>query len=381
MLFQYRLEHYQKLHKQERLIDNCHSGLRKIQASAETEYDYKVEDLFGDESDSVYYRSYYHGLFKVNHVSAFSYGDTIGKSSFSAPFEVKGNPALVLEDNNYVLALSGNSKIVGNCYVPNGKINTTVFKGEIYKNKVPVVGNIEQSKSPFPELNPEYTKLMEQNIDKITNYNLSDNLPEKDTIYNSFFNQTIIFKINDGWSLYQKSIVGNVALVSDMPLDIPRDCNLQDVVIIAPVIKISEGFKGRVQLFATDTIVIQNGVTLLFPSAIYVVPNQEIKSQILISKNTEVNGVIVISGNENSDHLLNIENGAVINGLVYNSGNCQLEGKINGSLYSHLMYQRDASAIRYNLMYNGQIKSVKNTLLINFTTTGKPLDFLAWAKE
>ncbi len=381
MLFQYRLEHYQKMQKQERLIDNCYSGLRKIQVSAETEYDNKVEDLFGYESDSVYYRSYYHGLFKVNHVSAFSFGDTISKTSFSAPFEIKSNPALVLEDNNYVLALSGNSKIVGNCYVPNGKINTTVFKGEIYKNKEPVVGNIEQSKSLFPELNPEYTSLIEQTIDKITNYNLSDNLSEKDTIYNSFFNQTTTFRINDGWSLYQKSIVGNVILLSDMPLDIPRDCNLQDVVIIAPVINISEGFEGRVQLFATDTIIIQNGVSLFFPSAIYVIPNQESKSLVLLSKNSETNGVIVITGKENSNHLLNIENGAVINGFVYNAGNCMLEGKINGSLFSHLMYQRDASAVRYNLMYNGQIKSIKNAALINFTTTGKPLDFLAWAKD
>jgi len=381
MLFQYRLEHYQKMQKQERLIDNCYSGLRKIQVSSETEYDNKVEDLFNDESDSVYYRSYYHGLFKVNHVSAFSYGDTIGKSSFSAPFEIKINPALILKDNNYVLALSGNSKIVGNCFVPKGKINTTVFKGEIYKNKEPVVGNIEQSKSPFPELNPEYASLMEQNIDKITNYSFSDILPEKDTIYNSFFNPTTIFRVNDGWSLYQKSIFGNVTLVSDNPLDIPGNCKLQDVVIIAPVISISEGFEGRVQLFATDTVIIQNGVSLLFPSAIYVVPNLEIKPLVLLSENSATNGVIVIAGNDNPNHLLNIENGAVINGLVYNAGNCQLEGKINGSLFSHLMYQRDASAIRYNLIYNGQIRSTKNTALINFTTTGKPLDFLAWVKE
>lgn len=377
LIHEINTRHYLNYEKEIRLQDNCLSGLVMIKGQWNTDFDRETVDLFDQQTDSVYLRSYNYGLFKVNHCSAFSYGDTLKRAVLSAPLAFSS--ALILKQQPYELTLSGRAWINGNIRVPQGLVKTSTFRGEIYYKKEPVNGQIRESLEDFPTLSSPILGHLE-NIYHPLKYEVdSYPLPDLDSISNAFEYDPLHFHQKTPLSLIGRHMHGNIILSSDRSINVAASSILDRTLIIAPKVEIQSGFKGNVQIFATDTIILNEGVHLTYPSAIVVNQLAELPSVLNIGANCLIDG-IVLSINETNTGRLSIAESALINGFVYTDTPCKLGGKIRGSTYAHGFVQQDASAIRHNLIYNGECIQNRQTPVFNYTIGTDSLSFIAWLK-
>ena len=155
-----------------------------------------------------------------------------------------------------------------------------------------------------------------------------------DSIENSFTNETIVIKSKMDLILDQ-TFIGNIIISSDSGISITSKCSIENAILYAPCVKIEDGFNGKLQIFATDSIIIHKNVSLNYPSVICI-SNSKIKNPFIdIYENCDINGII-LSANYNTkfkNSLIKIRPTSIINGLVYSDSNVDIQGSIFGSLF------------------------------------------------
>jgi hypothetical protein len=357
-----------------RLQDNCYSGLVLLQQEWMSERN-NILDLFEKQTDSVALKSFMHGIFQVNHCSSFSFGDSLKKGTLNAPMGPQ--ETLILEDQNYELALSGNTKILGNIQVPNGQVNTATFRGDIIRNREPVIGEVSPSPEEFPLLDERFIEHLNQVYSPLEFEVAYPEYSRMHAFNGSFEKETLRFHLQGALHLKGDTLAGNCVISSDRSIHIHSDCALNHTVLIAPSIYVQDGFEGFVQLFVTDTLVLQPHVNLEFPSACVAKAREDNPVHMEIMKKSKVEGILLVLSENNTGRLV-IHHEAKIQGQVYSHIPLQLEGLVEGSIVSHAFVQQDASAIRHNLLYNGEIYGSESTAMVHFFENEKTLHPIAW---
>jgi hypothetical protein len=123
-------------------------------------------------------------------------------------------------------------------------------------------------------------------------------------------------------------------VVSKKGISVERTARLNDVLLFSQKIEIEANLQGNFQLFATDTIRIQDGVSMLFPSTIALIGGQCEKPLIQIGKNCTLLGDIVLQATSSTPKavcIIGVQTN--IHGKVYCAGKVELRGKVNGSVY------------------------------------------------
>ena len=77
---------------------------------------------------------------------------------------------------------------------------------------------------------------------------------------------------------------------------------VQDSVICGRVVKISTGFRGSLQVFASDSVIVGGGASLEYPSGIYVDSGDK-RPYVILEKGAEVKGYVIVTS-INSDSQL-----------------------------------------------------------------------------
>src|SRR5690606_12628712 len=90
--------------------------------------------------------------------------------------------------------------------------------------------------------------------------------PYKDSLYINSFHNVIEPLHTTSQDLKSKSIKGNYIFISKDTINIDKSSYLEDVILVAPVIRIEDGFVGNLQAFASKTIEIGSNVMLNYPS-------------------------------------------------------------------------------------------------------------------
>lgn len=378
LLHDYKQKNYQHLIQQEKLRDNTLSILKYESSIIGSLKKDSVFDLYGFDNDSVLFNSFYHGVLKVNYASAFKRNDTVSKLCLSAPLIKNNLNAIVLSNTRFPLSISGNTSVIGKCYVPNSSISTSNFKGELFSGVTVEKSNIANSPKVFPLLNKLFNEIFNQSNE----IKLYEDLPYLDTLKNSFTKVKQQFFVKNGSQLSRMIIDGNILLFNPDFIIIPSDAILKNVIVVSPKIIVQKGFSGSAQLFATDSIVIGQNVHLKFPSIIFIKNSVENNSVVEIKIGSAIEGAIIVQEEDlQSDNLpenkLIISSNSLIKGSVYNRGKCLMEGKINGTIYTDLFYQADATALRYNLLYNAIINPDESEKEMNFIE-GISSGFVSW---
>jgi hypothetical protein len=128
--------------------------------------------------------------------------------------------------------------------------------------------------------------------------------------------------------------------------------------LIAPIIKIGKGFRGKVQLFASDSIVIDTNATLLYPSVVCL--NATGKKAFFETRHgATISGTIILAGEGRPLYLM--RPGSVLHGQLYNSGTTQLEGRVYGSAYLQGMRFYNEWGEHENIIRDGVIDNGKPT--------------------
>lgn len=264
-------------------------------------------------------------------------------------------PNLFLTDQGRPLSVCGKTKIEGNCYLPLSGVKRAYIAGSSYEGSQLIYGQKKTSQKQLPKINADLVLQMStvqgEQLDwdnEIVSYHCPF-----DSIPIHYYSNAPIFIQNQSYS-------GQIIIESKDSIIVSNQAILKDVILKSPKIIIEKGFRGNLQCLASDYIIIQENVILEYPSVLGLVENRkkEKASTITIAEKTQIIGSIFLMS-ETPDFrkpvFLNIKKDAIINGFVYCVGETQLNGTINGSIYTQSFYLKTASSAYQNHLLNAQI--------------------------
>lgn len=286
--------------------------------------------------------------------------------------------SLYLQDKNNYLTFSGTSKVTGNCHLPAMGYQNSLAT---VNNKIaePIVnGEIEVSDKQLPQISStyrdqNYASLLEQSIGLINTVNYGD-FASIDTLNQPFSNPTLNLINTNSDIRISNSLSGNIKIISSNPVVLSKEAQLNNIIVYAPTIVVEKGFKGSVQLFATDSLHVESDCQLTFPSFVAIIPHPTKKftrnRYLIIDSLTAISGGIVALSpikinDDNKVSKLMVNKKSSVTGQIYCDGDLQLKGKVVGSVFASSLFITSEWGEIGNILENTEInsKSIPNTFI------------------
>lgn len=327
---------------------------------------YKCIDLFDNGTDSVYVQRKQWGAYEIAISKAINRNKSIiriGLAGFCP--NVEDRYSLYLVDEDKPLSLCGNTHIKGKAILPKAGVKRAYIEGQSFSGTSLIDGEIVQSSKSMPALNTELLNYLQLVFAQKT-LAADDSIIELkngltgDTIKNSFLLKTIVFTSKTPLQLNNGTYEGNIAIVSEKEITIASTVVLKEILLFAPKIIIESGFKGNLQAFASDTLILQKKVTLNYPSVLGLIKDNKTltDSQLILNDEDTVAGnIFVYKGGNNPIQQagLIVSEEALIIGQVYSNGYIDVKGTINGSMMCNKIMLTTPSSVYENHLLNSII--------------------------
>jgi len=385
---------YDSIEISQRLRMNVDSGINLLlskQSIVGINEELKIK-LFDELEDSISVSRKQWGAYEV----------VISKANFKsnscvkvAQIGFKFNPAdrfsLYLQDNDKPLSVCGQTKIKGDAFIPKAGIKRAYIEGQNFIGSTLVDGKIQQSSKVLPPTNPNFFDLISEKYFNSKN-DFSDSLLElnlneyQDTINNSFNNKTIVINFTNSINLTGASLIGNVMVISSRQINVSKNSVVKNAILIAPKIIFEQDFKGCLQAFASDSIILKENIRLDYPSCLGLIKSAPLPSlsSIIISENDSIYGNIfaikkIIDPLKEVAILLKKK--SFVYGQIYSSGSVDAQGVIYGSLMCSKITLTTPSSLYENHLLNSEIdeaKLSKHFIGINLIEQSSYKDIVQW---
>jgi len=251
------------------------------------------------QGDSVYLSKYEWGLYDIAVVKAQMQQDSLMKNALLGTI-VPDSTVLYITDEDRPVSVSGETVIKGTTFLPKSGIRPSYVDGEYFKgNKNIVEGKTRDSDRQMQALNTSRISYLQKLVKGDST--IANMLPSGITTKNAFNYRTSKYRLLAGQANLIDSLLGNVQVISDTTITISAAAVLQDVVIIAPCIRIEKGFVGSAQFFARDSLVLEDNVILQYPSTAAVVGEAGKSTSLRIGNNCKVAGTVLLYDPKRSD--------------------------------------------------------------------------------
>jgi hypothetical protein len=364
--FRYKL-YFRQFASRQKLDLNASSGMNLLLADFDSGKEGKVLDLYGVENDSVLIKKVRWGIFDIGIAKAFDH-QMQSVRIFQIGNEPKGmtKSAIYLVDDGNSLAVTGNTNINGTCYLPERGVRGAEVSGFHFSGNRFINGEVRKSLRKLPEISREpidkVIELMESSADALRGTYSTRYDESSDSIFVSFLSTPLLIYAKGPLEV-NKKMSGFILLKSDTLVTVKRDAKLEDVMILAPEIVIEEGFRGNIQAFATDTLVIGEKCELKYPSVLGVIKNDFDRYQpsIVVGKDSFCHGFI-FSYQRVEDMrrtLISIQPGAEVIGQIYSDGYLELKGKVTGGIMCRRFILHTPASIYENHLLHASIDNVR----------------------
>ena len=377
MAYHYKIQNRENL-LQKKLERNVNSALTLLMVESESSEQAKLIDLYGEESDSVQIKNYSWGVFEVATVKAFSGRYSVTKSvEYGYKPDETFSSAIYLADLSRPLNLCGKTKIIGDCYLPESGVKRGYIEGKSFEGTIMINGNVKSSKNTLPALNKEIIKKL-SNL--FTNEAFGTGLYRRldlvgvDTLITSFLDTTVLVALSGNTTIAGKFLSGNIIIYSTSPILIEENSRLEDIILVAPSIKLKKGFRGSIQAFATDSIIVEENCILNYPSALGLIKKDHKTTQpfIKVMKNAILSGIAFTSQSEFvsdlQQTLISIDKDALLIGQLYADGFADIKGEVRGMVWCNKFILKTASSVYENHLLDAVIDRSK--LSIHFVGSG-----------
>lgn len=398
LLLQYHRQYAAQALRQERLQQNLHSATNLLLTQEPAiDGDSTATNLFGDERDSVILIRRPWGVFDIGITYAYEQRDTLSNAFLMGRVPTDSERyALYLADEYRPLSISGKTRIQGDAYLPEAGIRKSYIENQAYAyEEVIHGGTMRHSEANLPALNSAI-------IERLTAYlqpepgaewmtSASDWFAAAgDSLHQRFFDQPLVLHGLDSITVSGAPITGQVIIIADRAITVTADAVLDNILLFAPAIRFADGFKGRLQAFARDSLVVGQACTLEFPSVLGLVniPKDsivyEFQPLLRIDSASVVNG-LVFSHFPGSEQLLAnvmIGKSATVNGQVYAGGLLELQGTVNGITLCRRFTLQTPSSLYENFVLGGVMDLTglsphyAGSSLLNAGRLGKVLNWL-----
>lgn len=306
-----------------------------------------------DETQSIhnFFEVKKHGIVEVLITQTTFKMDTLTSINFigSKPLE---RTALYVSNFSNPLSFAGTVKLIGDKKLPLKNIQEKFISNK--QNLLTNIGKTEQSEDMLPSINPDFKNIViPKNRVKLSNLIKKEGL----LYFNSFRGNVLAVNLDD-YKLDNIRMKGNFVLVHPDSISISSSSQLEDVVIISPKVTVENGFKGTIQVFASQQIKVGEQVILSFPSVLCVDARDKGKTEITIGENTKIYGAVVLYGNpiqQAEKNIVSLTTNTVIVGDVYSSGKLKCGGKVYGSVYTNWIFSQTESGKYENCLIDTEI--------------------------
>lgn len=277
--------------------------------------------------------------------------------------------ALYVEDNNKPLIVVGRTQIQGVAYLPKQGVRPGNISGKSYYGRHLIYGIRKQS-AQLPELLDGIRENINdiQDTPQIISRDQILDIARKRIFKNSFFEPVKLLYEVSPIILSNIELSGHILVQSENRIVVEADTRLKDVVLVAPVIEIADNAKGRFQAFATEKIIMGKNCVLGYPSAVVLkekqfIPTDSIRTDTLrrkihIKENSSIKGIVAYLGQyepDNYEPQVILEENSLVKGEIYCEENLELNGNVNGSVYTANFIVPRFGTIYQNHLYNSEI--------------------------
>ncbi len=360
LLYGFEKKQEKSIDFQDRVRRNVDSGLNLLLSSDLEDYpEWTILDLFEDERDSVELKIIPWGVYEVGLCKSW-YRNKKAQKSILIGGEKQVDYSLYLAEMNQALSLGGNTKLSGICYIPKKGLKRGNIENQPYVGSNLLYGTRRESDRSLPKMDlrrfEEFFFISESDEDSLVYY---DNMISE-TIDRSFFEPTVVVESSYNMTIYESTLNGNVKILCNGDLSIGGDSKLDNVIIYCDKLFIEEGFEGSIQVFARDSVFIEDDVHLTYPSAIYAKQLGEDKSAFVqVGERCSVSGEIIAYEKQlkrDNWPLIAFGEESVFQGTIYCNGYIELKNSlVAGSVSALKSIYHGQSGIYENTFVNAQI--------------------------
>jgi type II secretory pathway pseudopilin PulG len=357
---------------------NLSSGLAYAQASTTHPYFRRLSlDLFGQETDSVTIEQKPWGVFDVAVVIAAKgqFRDT-AVALLGSQFSTENQAALYLADENVPLSVNGDAQVRGVAYLPRAGTARPANLPQTgpARTGLAVTGDVRPSQATLP-LEPDSTlaRLRDYASLKLTAW-LPPGTPITSTVrgqHRSFVASPVLIYQAAPLTLRSVTLTGQVVVASAQRLTVEASAQLDNVLLLAPVVVLKRGFRGRVQVFARDTVDVEEGCQLAYPSAVGAY-SAEGPAVVRLGAGSQISGVVLAASTAMARNgKLLMAPSAAIEGQVLATGALENCGVVRGTVMCRHLTYRTAESFYDNYLVNGTVdreglpKAFLSTPLLN----------------
>jgi len=361
----YRAE-YQKKFRYDKLSHNLLSGVNLLLTTPDSAYLQQTKiSLFGAEADSVALQIIAWGIYDIGVVKAFTQQDTIYKAfSIANPVDSGKWAALYIADDDRPLSVSGKTRIEGNAFLPKAGIQTAYVDNKAYEgDKRLVLGKKLTSEKKLPSLDAVRFNALDRYFSV-----QGDKPASMDSLNQSFLKPTKILDFkNKPYTLNNLSLKGNVLLHSDTTLTIDSTTKLDNILVFAKAIIVKEGFNGKCQLFASDSIAVGKNCRFNYPSCLGIVRSKtgkfSVQAKITVGETSTISGTVFIWEKSPGEikPIIRLSKKDTVRGQIYSQYGIAFEDGcvVYGSLYTKYFLYQNTFTLYENYLINLQLNSNK----------------------
>lgn len=307
---------------------------RLRQARADVESAFVLYRLYPRYADSARFRLYDSlpsslirmrvrpwGLYRVVSVST---GDSLAHSCRIYGREPDNEKTLFYADNRSALTLAGRTVLRGKLSLPEnglayGRVQADFFSGP----EVPRTAICKAAAAiPAPDAAAAiYTARLFAEAAEVSVAALPDSLRR------SFGDSTARLRVADA-VLYDRYLSGNIVLYAD-ELRIDASCRIGHLLVCARKVTVGEKARITAQIFARDTVLVEAGARLEYPSGIYA------QGYAQVGDGAQIDGYAIVRDTLRRKKMTanyRQSRTARVRGLVWVDGVAQIQGMISGQL-------------------------------------------------
>jgi hypothetical protein len=274
--------------------------------------------------------------------------------------------ALYLADNYNSIAVSGKTRLVGDCYLPKSGIKASYMEGDYYRGKELVYGTIKESSSQLPSIDKDYLQWVNQMLEgklKPTDSVIDFASIQSSEFSNGFYQKTAYFLSTEPLYLNRCKFDGNIVILSLHPITVFPSAELTDVMLFAPKITFEKNWFGAVQAYAKDTLIAESNVHFQFPSVLGVSGSQNL-GFIDLQRGARIEGALWMTKNtqvKDNKNTCYFQSNTYLQGAAHIEGKVALQGEIAGALYTEKFFLKTASSYYENHLFNVEINAFKRS--------------------
>ncbi len=364
LLIQFNRHFFYRTDLKEKVLDNCFSGLALGLSLEEGDHTGWM-DLFGAQADSVKIRKSPLGLYQMIAVEAKAGPYRAHKAAlFGFSSAASAHTALYAAEKANALRFAGDALVKGQAWLPGKGVETAYIEGKNYTRDKKIYGEIKNSKKSIPAIanhllanGRERLRQMALEGDSLVSY--GDLLKMQ---YRPFYKRSLLANSTGNVQIEEK-LGGNVVVKSSGEVMVKGGAELTNVTLVAPVIRIKASFRGKAHLIASDSIVVEEGAHLQYPSsALLIRSDGASEGQIWIKSGARFDGVAYYhsdSYRSKNQACIKIEENALVQGQLVANKTIEHRGTLHGTLIASDLILITPSGVYQSHLLDGRIERAK----------------------